>query len=161
MLQIWNIYQKQQYIQTDVRQTHAPDISDTVQQWPVSHLTVRFLSSIKPFAQPPYPSISGPVPQSLSSEYQTRSFWSCSKLKSCLLINDSVYYVPSRLWTLGTASCTDCHRRAGVAGPDHRLLKAADAGVLSLHGGPKRPRQRESLTCKTPNVWTGDSLIIK
>lgn len=77
--------------------------------------------------------------------------WSCSKLKSCLLMNNFVCYVPSRLWTLGTASCTDCHRRAGVAGPDHRLLKAADAGVLSLHGGPKRPRQRESFKCKTPH----------
>lgn len=49
----------------------------------------------------------------------------------------------SRLRAPGTSSCTNCHCSTSVAGPDHRLLEATDAGVLSLHGGPERPRQCE------------------
>lgn len=53
---------------------------------------------------------------------------------------------PPRLRTLGTSCCTDCHCCARVAGPNHCLVEAADARVLSLHGGPKRPRHCESDT---------------
>lgn len=38
----------------------------------INSLNHSFSSSIKPFAQPPYPSLSGPVPQSIASKYKVK-----------------------------------------------------------------------------------------
>lgn len=83
------------------------------------------------------------------------------KKKKVSLFLNNFLCDPPRLRTLGTSSCTDCHCCARVAGPDHRLVEAADAGVLSLHGGPKRPRQCESETYRTSaSTCTGTTLLI-
>lgn len=79
-----NMYQKHKY-----RKTHVPPIWS----W---HYGVHFnvslnhsLSfSIKPFAQPPYPNLSGPIPQSIPSKYQVKWKSVTFFFKETKLVND-------------------------------------------------------------------------
>lgn len=112
-----------------------------------------FSSSIKPFAQPPYPSISGPVPQSLSSEYQTRSFgvaqnWkvACSLIILCVTCHPG--YEPLAPPPAPTATAVPVWQDRTIASSKLRMLEYS--AFMEVQRDPDNVSQK--FTCKTPHL---------